>query len=190
MRVVVTAGYTVNAQVSQTQHLSDSNKPFLCVYCLLSNQAVYIAELKSTLVQLTSKLSSDCSNLPTSPNAPTNLSDDTGAVPTKPDKPKSNIVHSEKKFNVVVYGIEESTPRQRRTQHDLQHLITSLSVIDSSIKPHAVKVNTNMHQSPVATNDNYITAHQKFETNIALDSHDNQSTILLFIVTISPFSSP
>ena len=42
---------------STFQHLSDSNKPFLCVYCLLSNQAVQIAKLKSTLAQLTSKLS-------------------------------------------------------------------------------------------------------------------------------------
>ena len=127
---------------STFQHLSDSNKPFLCVYCLLSNQAVQIAELKSTLAQLTSKLSNDSSNLPASPNTPSNPPDGTAAVPTKLDKPKPSMVHSEKKFNIVVYGIEESPPetkKESRTQHDLQHLITSLSAIDSSMKPHAVK---------------------------------------------------
>ena len=39
-------------------------------------------------------------------------------------------------------GIEESPPetkKELRTQHDLQHHITSLSATDSSIKPHAVK---------------------------------------------------
>ena len=52
------------------------------------------------------------------------------------------MVYSEKKFNVVVYGIEESPPetkKESQSQHDLQHLITSLSVIDSSIEPHPVK---------------------------------------------------
>ena len=124
------------------QHLSDSNKPFLCVYCLLPNQAVQIAELKSTLAKLTSKLSIDSSDLPASPNTPSNPPVDTAAVPTKLDKPKPSMVHSEKKFNIVVYGIEESPPetkKESRTQHDLQHLITSLSAIDSSMKPHAVK---------------------------------------------------
>lgn len=122
------------------QHLSDSKTPFLCVYCLLTNQAAQIAELKSTLAQLTSKFS----NLS---NTPTNLLDDTVVVSSKPDKPKPdkpkpNIVHSEKKFNVVVYGIEESPPetkKESRAEHDLQHLITSLSTIDSSIKSHSVK---------------------------------------------------
>ena len=120
----------------------------MCVYCVLSNQAVQIAELKSTLAQLTSKLPSDLSDLPVS-NTPINLPDDTATVTTeaatvttKVDKPKLSTVHSEKKFNVVVYGIEESPPetkRETRTKHDLEHLVTSLSVIDASIKPHAIK---------------------------------------------------
>ena len=39
-------------------------------------------------------------------------------------------------------GIEERPPetkKESRTQHDLQHLIRSLSAIDSSMKPHAVE---------------------------------------------------
>ena len=53
--------------------------------------------------------------------------------------------------------------------------------------------NTNMHWLPVTTNDNYITTHQTFETNMALAltwQSVNHLNILLFIVTISPFSSP
>ena len=96
------------------QPLSNSNKPLLCVYCLLSNQAIQIAELKSTLAQLTSKLSNDSSNLPASPNTPSNPPDGTAAVPTKLDKPKPSMVHSEKKFNIVVYGIEESPPETKK----------------------------------------------------------------------------
>ena len=61
---------------STFQHLSVSNSPFLCVYCLLSNQATQIAELKSKLGQLTSKLSSDSSepqDILTQNSYPTNM---------------------------------------------------------------------------------------------------------------------
>ena len=91
----------------------------MCVYCLLSNQAVQIAKLKSTLAQLTSKLSNDSSNLPALPITPTNLPDGTAAVPTKPDKPKPSMVHSQKKFNIVVYGI---ALRQRKNhEHNMTY---------------------------------------------------------------------
>ena len=70
--------------------------------------------MKSTLAKLTSKLSNDSSNLPASPNTPSNLPDRTAAVPTKLDKPKSSMVHSEKKFNIVVYGIEESPTETKK----------------------------------------------------------------------------
>ena len=49
------------------------------------------------------------------------------------------MVYSEK-INVIVYGIEESlseTKRELCIKHDLQHV--ALSLIDSSIKSHAVK---------------------------------------------------
>ena len=46
------------------------------------------------------------------------------------------MVYSEKKLIIVVYGIEESPPEKKKesqTQHDLQHLITSLTAINSSM---------------------------------------------------------
>ena len=94
------------------QHLSDSNKPFLCVYCLLSNQAVQIAKLQETLAQLTSKLSpaGDSSNLPTAQSAPINLPNK-NAVKSTEVKSKSSTAYSEK---MVLKRVPQ---RQKRTAY-------------------------------------------------------------------------
>ena len=58
------------------------------------------------------------------------------------DKSKPNNLHLEKKFNIVVYGIEENHPdtnRELRQKQDLDKLATLLSEIDTSIERHAIK---------------------------------------------------
>ena len=93
---------------------------------------------------MTSKLfpASDLTNLPTAQNAPINLLNNIAAKSTEVNKFKSTIIHLEKKFNDVVYGIKEGPPETKKEmhiEHDSQHLVTSLLVIDSSIKSQAVK---------------------------------------------------
>ena len=74
-----------------------------------------IAKLQETLAQLMSKLSpaGDSSNLPTAQNTPVNLPNNTAAKSTEV-KSKSSMAYSEKKFNIVAYGIEESPPDTKK----------------------------------------------------------------------------
>lgn len=54
----------------------------------------------------------------------------------------SDMIHSERKFNVVIYGIAESPPKtskETRLKDDLNNLLTSFKEIDSSIEPNAIK---------------------------------------------------
>ena len=48
----------------------------------------------------------------------------------------------ERKFNIVVYGINEcskGTPRHRRLQSDLSSVVSVLSKLDNNIQPQSIK---------------------------------------------------
>lgn len=127
------------------QNLSKSKKPFLCSQCAISKHEEEIASLKSTIQDLTEKLASiqakatsgDCSGEGSAPKSTTLI----------PKHMVSNSSHrsqqsSERSYNVVVYGIEESPPktaRPERSKHDQENLSSTFASIDPSIQNSAIK---------------------------------------------------
>ena len=150
-------------------NLSGSNDPYLCPTCIISKQSNEIAELKNLVKSLTSELSTLKNLIPkiselenkfssTQVSGEDNgLSEDNSApLPMASSEQPSNITrqkpkpasvplhnpHNEKKFEVVVYGIQESppkTPRSERLQTELQKVSDIFSSLDGSIQSSNIK---------------------------------------------------
>ena len=117
--------------------LSDGHETLSC-HCLLVNQAAQIAELKEQLAQLTTK-PLDISSKP--PDEVTQLDPPTNTI-VKSNKSKLGVVHPDKMFNIVVYGIDENPPETKRdpwVKHDPENLISSLLDTNKAIESHAIK---------------------------------------------------
>ena len=148
--------------------LSNSNDPYVCHNCIIIKQSQEIAalkaqnheiqQLKKTIKILTDELSalknkpqllasnaaavtsaSVCTNKHnTIPVDKTNAS--TGQIP-KVTKTSPNY-SSERKFNIVLYGVEESplnTPRSERTQADLSRILQVLHNLDENTQASSIK---------------------------------------------------
>ena len=124
------------------------SQSLICVlYCTLNKQYKEICSLKDTVETLTNRiveLESACKSNVSQPAAAqvmqTQSSVNSTPATNKQVTDKSTIppkppqLTPEKKFNLIFYGITESpvnTPRTNRQQHDLQNILSTLSIIDS-----------------------------------------------------------
>lgn len=126
----------------------ESEDPFLCPYCSMACYQKQIADLSKEVESLNSVISQlkgqdsvhnteKAQSLPCHTPSRANPTDSVALSKSKP-----NMNYSDKKFNVVVYGIKESPPetkREIRTKNDLDNLISSLSDASLSIEPDAIK---------------------------------------------------
>ena len=138
--------------------LGNSDDPYLCSYCMIAKQSLEIAELKNIVKDLTSKidqLSSPPSNQTTlwsSDATPISVlaSDNSNNQqeqhvqfvqrqypPVIPIVPPSRDPPNEmdRRYNVVVYSVEESSSNVSRSQSELEKIVSVLpNVNPTSIK--------------------------------------------------------
>ena len=146
---------------------NDGDDPFHCPNCRLIMQEHCIQELKSTIENLHKELSelkaqphtsSDTvtTDLPNSVEEPQDgILQAASSVSTEPattrsvqeiattvSKKADNNTQVDRKFNVVIYGINEcdkGTNRSERQSHDLHHVTTTVCEGDNSINPLSIR---------------------------------------------------
>ena len=139
--------------------LADSDEPFKCMHCMLKAQSREIQQLKATVKILTDKLEAVKSNRSQQSGGdlnppPSSLGSDgdhqqntaqrplsnsdiprqTSQTISQPLRKKSNDTF-DRRYNVVVYGIEESSSKlskTNRTQSDLEKVVSILPNVNSS----------------------------------------------------------
>ena len=113
------------------QNVSNSNKLFLCPYCVINKDEEDIETLKTTIQDLTNQLSSiqtilsePGSSITTTVSKTTSHESQQEEVNSShPNHPPSSF---EKNFNVVVYGIKEFPAKTARPASDQQNLSSIL----------------------------------------------------------------
>lgn len=141
------AGLTHKAFVK----ICESNDPYHCVYCRVLTQSKEILYLKEQIKILTNKLGEQSSHSPES-STHTDVEPSSNQAHDKPNNaisknqtvnpPKAPQMVSDKRFNVVVYGIEESPPntsKETRQNQDLENLLSVLSNIDPSLNSSCIQ---------------------------------------------------
>ena len=127
-----------------------TTEPFYCQYCRCHNQEKEIARLQATVTALQTELSelkssqvSDNDNKLDS-NAPersyANVAQSGLDVPHAPFKPTSH--NPERKYNIVVYGIDEcpkGLPRYMRTTRDTESVMAIIHSVDASIPEQSLR---------------------------------------------------
>ena len=157
--------YCASVSVQCYKTIKDEDHPFFCQ----ARSQQKIAELTSTVEQLTlenmrlKQSLSEAQSQVSAPQAdkPTQQSDAdvtcSAAQVVPPDSgiklqkiqstTSSQISHSERKFNVVVYDIEEcpkGTLKHARLQSDLSHVVSVLSEVDTSVDSQTATVLGNL----------------------------------------------
>ena len=144
----------------------DKDDHFHCPNCRLIMQEHCIQELKSTIESLHKdilELKTQCNDntvidLPNSvPESQDGISQATSGVSTEPTTTRSATVqetattaskntdsktHDDRKFNVVIYGINEcdkGTNRSERLSHDLHNVTTIVCEGDNSVNPLSIR---------------------------------------------------
>ncbi|XP_065895940.1 uncharacterized protein [Dysidea avara] len=142
--------------------LQEGEDPFYCPHCRLSIQENQLQELKSTIDNLTQEVtalkvsaspinevinpqgSSPKSQLDTQSNpvvSVTNRQTQSATTAKKFDK-ADDKAQGDRKFNVVIYGINEcskGTPRNKRLTHDLDKVTSIVTEGENSINPLSIR---------------------------------------------------
>ena len=123
------------------QIIGESSDPFYCPHCMLHRQACEIKDLKETISLLTSRieslnpcLSDDQQHKP----PPQKEQSSTSAQPSRSDNSNS----LDRKFNVVIYGINEcprATPRATRINSDVKSCAEILRQANDDISHHSIR---------------------------------------------------
>ena len=123
--------------------LSNSKTPFYCPHCHIRTQAAEIQNLKEELKKLTSELSQLKSpvSVPPTANPPPHPQ---ALEPTKGPKSASSTKTQsiDRKYNVVVYGIQEcpsGTVKSERNKHDVNKVLSVFSKLDNDIQSFSIK---------------------------------------------------
>ena len=119
--------------------LGESTMPYLCTYCTLNKQYKEICTLKDTVQTLTNRiteLEAACKSSVSKPTAAQVTQIESSVNSTSVINKHStaftaslppSIDTSERKFNIVVYGIAENRPKtnkETRVKEDLNNLLT------------------------------------------------------------------
>ena len=123
------------------ERLGELDTPFLCSYCMLVSQneeisrlANIIEGLNSSIITLTETIQSHV----TKSSAPAQLANaETNATATNKTNTHENL-QQDRKFNVVLYGIDEcpkGTPRHERSGLDLSNIAKIITKVDENVNP-------------------------------------------------------
>lgn len=132
--------------------VSKSKDKFLCVSCRLRESTKEVSDLRKRVEDLESKIASlvspinSTSGRPSYASAatPSNINGGLATTTTNPARAtsKANLSDGERKFNVIVCGIEESSDvptRAGRQTMDIEKVVTTLSPIVDNISPLSIK---------------------------------------------------
>jgi len=128
--------------------LDESDTEYFCSHCTLVNQNKEINNLTNIIKDLNSSIKSLTETISSLQSHVTKQSHQVQQPPVSPPmalpRPISsnNSTSSDRKFNVVVYGITEcpgNTTKQTRTQADLTTFITTLKEKEVMIEPNSIK---------------------------------------------------
>ena len=123
----------------------ESQQSFYCLNCTVSLQKQEIDILKEQVKTLSNKLDS---LLPT-PTPDGNVTrqsvnkvQSSSSQSISENKPQSNSQFSDRKFNLVIYGIDESpsgTNQSERVKHDVDSSVPILTKINGNINPTSIR---------------------------------------------------
>ena len=127
------------------ERLGELDTPFLCSYCMLVSQneeisrlANIIEGLNSSIITLTETIQSHV----TKSSAPAQLANaETNATATDKTNTHENL-QQDRKFNVVLYGIDEcpkGTPRHERSGLDLSNIAKIITKVDENVNPLSIR---------------------------------------------------
>lgn len=139
----------------------DGDDPFFCPHCRLTTQESQLRELKSAVESLTKEVallksaktqsqqiispqsSIDLSQTTQSTSAPSHSSASSNQkqIATAVKKPDDKT-QDDRKFNVVIYGINEcskGTPKNERLNHDLDKVTSIIAKGDNCISPLSIR---------------------------------------------------
>ena len=132
------------SQVNFSEHRQLGDKEaFFCLHCQLKAYKAELTALKSSVQSLSTMISQIEEKLTAQQQNPSEK--DTEPQTVTQDHPVANMASappSDKKLNVVVYGIPESPPntkRQERLQADIKNVLSALPATESSIDASAIK---------------------------------------------------
>ncbi len=130
----------------------ESDLPFFCNNCHNQKQELEIAQLRSTVAALQDELSELKSNGANTDDPPvsmrptyssaTQAGTNTTQTLQTPFKPANDTHESERKYNIVVYGIKESTKgtsRHTRTSKDREGVMTIIHKVDNEISQQSLR---------------------------------------------------
>ena len=139
--------------------LSTGVDPFVCQFCMLKIYRAMVIQLQSEVERLKSELASTKVTLQASTaeipaadkpvTVPLSYAVATSAGGTKSPQPSTTLTApaqtrfvSDKKYNVVLYGVAEcpsGSPRLTRLESDIASVVSVFSALDSNIQSHSIK---------------------------------------------------
>ena len=128
----------------QFKQVGESDLPYFCVHCTLSNQNSEITNLKQVITELTDKINSLTPMKPVNVHSavqlPVRMSTNPASQP--PNTATTTVQPADRKFNLVVYGVSEcpnGTSWPDRMKHDIDKSVSVLSKINNDINPNSVR---------------------------------------------------
>ena len=131
------------------ERLGEFDTPFLCSYCMLVSQNKEISRLANIIEGLNSSITTLTETIQshvTKSSAPAQLANaETNATATNKTNTHENL-QQDRKFNVVLYGIDEcpkGTPRHERSGLDLSNVAKVITKVDENVNPLSIR---DLHQ--------------------------------------------
>ena len=136
--------YCAGVSTSCFKAISEKGDPFYCYACCLSRHRREIDALKDS-VEL---LKGEIADLKSSPSATSQAQPPISSDSDLNFAPRTKIAHDledrsqQRKYNVVLYGIDEcpnGTSKSQRLEREVGSAVSVLSGLDKSITPHSIK---------------------------------------------------
>ena len=152
--------YCASVSVDGYKSMKSDNSPFLCFCCYRSRKEEQLSTLEKTVLELKAELSELRKRSPAVP--PREASPASRQHQSLPEKTYASVTaaktgelasqftpvthsqghHPDRKFNIVLYGVDEcpqGTTRAGRFESDLSQAVSVLSTIDSTIQPQSIR---------------------------------------------------
>jgi len=131
------------------EKLGESDAHYLCSHCTLvsqnkeiSNLANIIKDLNSSIKSLTDTITALQSHVTKQSSTSAQSTDAVSDVTVTSRTGSHNNLQQERKFNIVLYGIDEcpkGTPRHERSGLDLSNVVKIITKIDENINPLSIR---------------------------------------------------
>jgi len=133
---------------------SESDNPFYCLFCMQNHYNNVIADLKTQICTLVSKLNQSqpaADKTPSTNSTSSSISAATAVPPNSGTKQPLNDPSvpvtttkpdTARKFNIILFGLDEcskGTKKMEREKSDISNVSTVLTDLDDSIQSHAIR---------------------------------------------------